>query len=82
MICDWLSAGIVYSKQKPNYNKSYIEPLEYYNKHKNERIFHKETQELIELYLNMIAKNGINYFCRNWNKEIKTYEYINGRLQG
>nr|DAX05649.1 MAG TPA: hypothetical protein [Bacteriophage sp.] len=82
MICDWLGAGIVYSKQKPNYNQPYIEPLEYYDKCKNERIFHEETQELIEFYLNMIANKGINYFCKNWAKDYKPYEYVNGRLQG
>lgn len=82
MICDWLGAGIVYSKQKPNYNQPYIEPLEYYNKCKNERIFHEETQELIEFYLNIIANKGINYFCKNWAKDYKPYEYVNGRLQG
>lgn len=82
MICDWLGAGIVYSKQKPNYNQPYAEPLEYYNKCKNERIFHEETQELIEFYLNMIANKGINYFCKNWAKDYKPYEYVNGRLQG
>ena len=82
MICDWLGAGIVYSKQKPNYNQPYVELLEYYNKCKNERIFHEETQELIEFYLNMIANKGINYFCKNWTKDYKTYEYVNGRLQG
>lgn len=64
MICDWLGAGIVYSKQKPNYDEPYNEPLEYYNKCKNERIFHKETQELIEYLLNVIAEKGINEFCR------------------
>lgn len=80
MICDWLSAGIVYSKQKPNYNEPYTEPLEHYNKCKNKMIFHKETQKLIELYLNMIAEKGINYFCKNWKKERKNYEYINGKL--
>ena len=80
MICDWLSAGIVYSKQKTNYNEPYTEPLEHYNKCKNKMIFHKETQKLIELYLNMIAEKGINYFCKNWKKERKNYEYINGKL--
>ena len=80
MICDWLGAGIVYSKQKPNYNQPYVEPLEYYNKCKNERIFHEETQELIEFYLNMIANKGINYFCKNWTKNYKTYELVNGRF--
>ena len=64
MLCDWLAAGIVYSKQKPNFNKPYAEPLKYYNAHKNERIFYKETQKLIEYYLNIIECDGINYFCK------------------
>ena len=64
MICDWLGAGIVYSKQKVNENKPYKEPLEYYNAHKSERIFHPLTQERIEIYLNLIAKKGINEFCK------------------
>ena len=69
MICDWLGAGIVYSKQNPNYNEPYIEPLEYYNKCKKERIFHKETQKLIEYLLNVIAEKGINEFC-NQTKDL------------
>lgn len=64
MICDWLGAGIVYSKQRPNYAKGYDEPLKYYNKCKNERIFHKETQDLIEYFLNVIKEKGINEFCK------------------
>ena len=28
----------------------------------------------------MIAEKGINYFCKNWKKERKNYEYINGKL--
>lgn len=63
MICDWLGAGIVYSKQKVDFDKPYKEPLEYYKAHLPERIFNKETQDLIELYLNMIADSGINAFC-------------------
>lgn len=69
MICDWLGAGIVYSKNKPNYNKPYSEPLKYYNKCKSERIFHKETQLLIEYYLNIIEADGINYFCNMIRKK-------------
>lgn len=64
MICDWLGAGIVYSKQKVDFNKPYSEPLEYYNNCKNERIFHEDTQLLIETYLKIINENGINYFCK------------------
>lgn len=64
MLCDWLGAGIVYSKQKPNYNKGYREPLEYYARCRHERIFHPETQHVIEGYLGIIADEGINEFCR------------------
>jgi hypothetical protein len=63
MICDWLGAGIVYSKQKPNYKEGYREPLEYYNKCKPERIFHPDTQHVIEGFLGIIANDGINHFC-------------------
>ena len=68
MICDWLGAGIVYSKQKVDNNKPYKEPLEYYNKFINQRIFHKETQIQIEKILNNISNYGIN----------KTFKIING----
>lgn len=63
MICDWLGAGIVYSKQKVDYNSPYKEPFDYYNAHLKERIFHKDTQKLIEFYLNLIKEKGINAFC-------------------
>ncbi len=74
MICDWLSAGIVYSKHKVNYNEPYSEPLEYYNKFRKERIFHPETQDLIEFFLKEIKKDGINHFCKYAKKVKKTYE--------
>ena len=52
-----------YSKQKVNYNKPYKEPLEYYNRYTKERIFHPDTQALIEKYLHFIDEEGINFFC-------------------
>lgn len=64
MICDWVGAGIVYSKNKVNNNAPYSEPLNYYNKCKKERIFHKDTQKLIEYFLNIISEKGINDFCK------------------
>ena len=77
MICDWLGAGIVYSKQKVDYDKPYSEPLEYYNKCKKERIFHPETQSLIECFLRYIKSNGINYFCSQVkNKRFEIADYI------
>lgn len=74
MICDWLSAGIVYSKHKVKYNEPYSEPLEYYNKFTKERIFHSETQDLIEFFLKEIKKDGINSFCKYAKEKKKTYE--------
>lgn len=75
MICDWLGAGIVYSNNKCDYKLPYSEPLNYYDKCKKERIFHKDTQKLIESYLILIASHGINNFCRyvrQFKKEEKT----------
>jgi hypothetical protein len=75
MICDWLAAGIVYGSHKPSFRTPYSEPLEYYNKCKSFRIFHPDTQRLIETYLKIIDTKGINEFCRRvkkcngWEKE-------------
>ena len=78
MICDWLGAGIVYSKQQVNFDKPYAEPLEYYNKHLKERIFHEETQKLIEYYLHIVKEEGINAFCEevkgDWHLKRCDYE--------
>ena len=63
MICDWLGAGIVYSKQQVDFNEPYSEPLIYYKKHIEQRIFHPQTQKLIENCLEIINEKGINYFC-------------------
>ena len=78
MICDWLGASIVYSKEKINCNEPYIAPIQYYKKCSNERIFYPQTKELIEYYLNVIANKSINTFCQTvkHNKNIKS-EYIN-----
>jgi len=64
MLCDWLGAGIVYSNIKVDYNKPYSEPLEYFKKYENERIFHPITKKVIMYYLNYISDNGINEFCK------------------
>lgn len=82
MICDWLSAGIVYSGNEVGYDEPYSEPRAFYDSKLSERIFHPETQKLIEHYLDEIAKYGINYFCKHWKYEEEAYEYVNGRLQG
>lgn len=75
MICDWVGAGIVYSKQKCDFDAPYSEPLEYYLAHTNERIFHPETQELIECCLNDIKDKGVNYFCKNAKSAYEHYRY-------
>ena len=63
MICDWVGASIVYSKNKCDFNEPYPEPYEYYKAHSKERIFHPETQKLLEYFLDIIAKYGVNAFC-------------------
>lgn len=63
MICDWLSAGIVYSDNMCDFDTPYTEALKYYNEHLSERIFHPRTQQAVEHYLRLIAEEGINAFC-------------------
>ena len=63
MICDWVGASIVYSNNKCDFNEPYPEPYEYYKAHSYERIFHPETQKLLEYFLDIIAKYGVNAFC-------------------
>ena len=64
MICDWLAAGIVYSGNKPDYDEPYNSPQKHYEAHTSVRIFHEDTQELIEFFLNIITRDGINSFCK------------------
>lgn len=71
MLCDWVGAGIVYSNHRVDFNKSYSEPIEYYNRYRKERIFHPETQQLIEFFLRVIQDKGVNAFClatKLWRK--------------
>lgn len=68
MICDWVGAGIIYSRSKCDFSKPYAEPYEYYKTHLLERIFHEETQQLIEEFLGVIECKGVNTFCQ-YSKE-------------
>ncbi len=68
MICDWIGAGKVYNKEKWTQE----EPWNYYQKCKNERIFHPETQKLIEYFLKIIKEEGIDGFV----KKVKNPDYI------
>lgn len=60
MICDWIGAGQVYSKEKWTQH----EPLQYYNKVKSSRIIHPETERLILMFLNIIDKQGLKAFYK------------------
>lgn len=64
MVCDWVGAGIVYSKTKCDFNIPYVEPIEYYFNHLKGRHFHHQTQGLIEIFLTVIRNHGVNSFCK------------------
>lgn len=63
MICDWIGAGIVYSKSKPSYNAPYDTPINYYKEHSSEKLINSNTTILIEKLLHLIEEKGINAFC-------------------
>ena len=58
MVCDWIGAGMVYSGEK--WTQS--EPLNYYNKVRNGRHFHPETEELLVRLLEIIRDDGLDAF--------------------
>ncbi len=70
MICDWIGAGKVYSKEKWTQN----EPLDYFNKVRAGRHFHPETEKVIVTLLELIRDLGLDEFhkvCREMIKEDK-----------
>lgn len=58
MVCDWIGAGKAYEKEEWNQ----AEPLEYYNKVRAGRHFHKDTEKLIYKFLNCIKTYGLDEF--------------------
>lgn len=80
MVCDWVGAGIVYSKQKPDYSKPYKEPFDYYKTHLSERIFNVNTQELLEFFLWIISTQGINAFCKIARNEKNVRYFVKNRI--
>lgn len=58
MVCDWVGAGMVYSKDAWTQN----EPINYYNKVKNGRHFHPDTEQLLVKFLSCIRDNGLDEF--------------------
>ena len=58
MVCDWIGAGMVYGGEKWTQSK----PLNYYNKVRNGRHFHPETEELLVRLLEIIRDDGLDAF--------------------
>lgn len=58
MVCDYVAAGKTYSKGKWTQH----EPLEYHNRVKKQRHFHPETLKLLETFLEIIDKDGLEKF--------------------
>ena len=58
MVCDWVGAGQVYNKAKWTQH----EPLAYYNKVRDGRYFHEDTERLILIFLRKIDKHGLEAF--------------------
>lgn len=77
MICDWIGAGRVYSKEK----RTQAEPLNYYYKVRAGRHFHPETERLIVQMLEIIRNEGLeafHEFCKRRYPVLTDYdeEYI------
>ena len=76
MLCDWIGAGKVYSKEK----WSQKEPLEYYYKVRPVRHFHKETEAVVVRFLELIRDDGLEQFHRiakEWLKAGDGFYMIN-----
>lgn len=63
MICDWIAAGKVYSKEKWTENS----PLEYYKKVRKGRYFHPNTELLILRFLYELKSGGLKKFHKMAN---------------
>ena len=74
MVCDWIGAGKVYSAEKWTQD----EPLNYYNKVRNGRHFHPETEDLILKMLYCIKEQGLDGFHNFVRIPHTKYEYIAG----
>lgn len=59
MICDYVAAGMVYSKKKWTPG----EPLAYFDRVRAGRHFHPETEDLLEAYLRVIREEGLDALC-------------------
>jgi len=77
MMCDWIAASIVYSKVECDYNKPFSIPYDYYQTVKTTRIFHKDTEKLIDCMLYVIKSQSVSAFCeaaksfKDWYEQLK-----------
>ena len=60
MVCDWVGASKVY--ENGDWNR--LKPLQYYQKVRMGRYFYPETEELIVMFLEKIATDGLVCFHR------------------
>ena len=77
MICDWISAGMVYSGD----TWTQASPIEYYTKVRQDRHFHPQTEMLIIQFLKCIRDNGLNEFHK-MAKCQPPYSYIQADYEG
>ena len=82
MVCDWVGAGQVYSGEKWTQHS----PLEYYHKVRAGRHFHKDTENLILLFLSHIDTFGLEDFhkiarCREGIQKEFREAYENGTVR-
>ena len=75
MVCDWVGASIVYSKNSCDFGKPYPAPYEYYKAHRNERIFHHDTEKLLEQFLLIVSNQGVNEFCKDARSKQRRFCY-------
>ena len=71
MVCDFIGAGKVYSKEK--WTKE--APYEYYLIVKDKRVYHKETLELFEKILKSIKMSGLNNTLYGIKIKMKCFKY-------
>lgn len=74
MICDWIGAGKVYSKEKWDQH----EPYNYYMKVRKGRYFHPETENLILDLLEIIDQQGLDDFHRICKRRVSPLSDYDG----
>ena len=78
MVCDWIGAGKVYSKEKWTEE----EPYNYYLKVRAGRHFHKDTETLLKYYLQTIKNNGLMTFYYYAKDDIRASKQLGQYFYG